>query len=124
MDKVLHSLKNAFFGLKYCFITQRNMVIHTLIGTAVFFLALLLRVSVSEKLFLLTAILLLLVAEAFNTAIEKTIDLYTKKRNSLAHIAKDVAAGAVLLTSVFAVIIVITVLGPPLWQLIKTILLF
>jgi len=124
MDKVLQSLRNAFFGLKYCFITQRNMVIHALVGSIVFFLALLLRVSVSHMLFLLTAIILLLVAETFNTAIEKTIDLYTKKRNNLAHIAKDVAAGAVLLASVFAVITVLTVLGPPLWRLIKSILLF
>lgn len=123
MDKVLHSLKNAFFGLKYCFITQRNMVIHTLVGTAVFFLALLLRVSVSEKLFLLTAIFLLLVAEAFNTAIEKTIDLYTRKRNSLAHIAKDVAAGAVLMTALYAVIIGLAVLGPPLWSFMRHTLL-
>ncbi|MGM0688464.1 MAG: diacylglycerol kinase family protein [Bacillota bacterium] len=124
MDKVLQSLRNAFFGLKYCFITQRNMVIHALVGSIVFFMALLLRVSVSHMLFLLTAIILLLVAEAFNTAIEKTIDLYTKKRNNLAHVAKDVAAGAVLLASFFAVITVLTVLGPPLWLLVKSILLF
>lgn len=123
MDKVLQSLRNAFFGLKYCFITQRNMVIHALVGSIVFFLALLLRVSASQILFLLTAIILLLVAEAFNTAIEKTIDLYTKKRNNLAHIAKDVAAGAVLLAAAFAVITVLTVLGPPLWRLVKSILL-
>ncbi len=123
MDRVLQSLKNACIGLKYCFITQRNMVIHALVGAAVFSIGLLLSVSVSGVLFLLTAITLLLVAEAFNTAIENTIDLYSNKRSRLAHIAKDVAAGAVLLTSVFAVIIVLVVIGPPLWQLIKTTLL-
>ncbi len=120
MDRILKSLTNACFGLKYCFITQRNMVIHALIGGAVLLTGLLLSIPVFEMLFVLTAITLLLVAEAFNTAIEYTIDLYSKERNRLAHIAKDVAAGAVLLSSVLAVIIVLVIIGPPLWQLITT----
>jgi len=117
MDKVLFSLRNAFFGLKYCFSTQRNMVIHAVIGLFVLISALALAVSLTEILFLLTAIFLVLVAETFNTALEKVIDLYTQQRNKLAHIAKDIAAGAVLLTSIFAVLVGLIILGPPLWQL-------
>lgn len=116
MNKVLQSLKNACFGLKYCFDTQRNMIIHAVIGGAVLALGGVLGVSLTGMLFLLSAVILVLVAEAFNTALEKTIDLYTKKRNQLAHTAKDVAAGAVLLTTIFAVIVGILVLGPPLWK--------
>ncbi len=116
MDKVFISLRNAFFGLKYCFCTQRNMVIHALVGFLVIAAALLLRISQTGILFLLTAIFSVLVAEAFNTAIEKTIDLYTSEHRKLARIAKDVAAGAVLLTSLFAVVVGIIVFGLPLWQ--------
>ena len=118
MQRVLNSLKNAFFGLKYCFITQRNMAIHAIFGSVVIVAGVALKISVTELIFLLAAVFLVLVAEAFNTALEKTIDLYTKERNHLAHIAKDVAAGAVLLTSIYAVIVGLIILGPPLWNLV------
>lgn len=122
MDKVLRSLVNACYGLQYCFKTQRNMAIHSLIGVVVLTLGLLLKVSLYGMLFLLAAIVLVLVAEAFNTALEKTIDLYTRERNSLAQIAKDVAAGAVLLTTFFAVLVGLVILGPLLWEIIRILL--
>ncbi len=108
--------------MKYCFITQRNMVIHAIFGSVVIVTGVALKISMTEMIFLLAAVFLVLVAEAFNTALEKTIDLYTKERNHLAHIAKDVAAGAVLLTSIYAVIVGLIILGPPLWNFISTIL--
>lgn len=122
MNKVLTSLKNAYIGLIYCFKTQRNMIIHTLVGVVVITLGLVLRISQTEILFLLVAITFVIVAEAFNTAIEISIDLYTKERSELAKLSKDVAAGAVLLTSFFAVIVGITILGPPLWQLVSSVI--
>lgn len=123
MKKVLLSLNNACHGLIYCFKTQRNMSIHALIGLVVLMVGVFLRVSVPGMLLLLTAIMVVLVAEAFNTAIEKTIDLYTKERNHLAQVAKDVAAGAVLMTALFAVIVGLAVLGPPLWSIMRHTLL-
>ncbi len=123
MSGVLLSLKNAFVGLLYCFRTQRNMFIHAMVGSIVIFAAILLQVNVIEMLFLISAIFSVLVAETINTAIEKTIDLYTKKRNHLAQTAKDVAAGAVLLTAIFSLIVGSIVLGPPLWHFAKLFLL-
>ncbi len=119
MSNVLSSLKNACCGLIYCFGTQPNMIIHAVIGTVVLAVGIALRVSLIGMLFLITAVFFVLAAEAFNTAVEKTIDLYTKERNQLAQTAKDVAAGAVLLTSFFAVVVGLIVLGPPLWHFIK-----
>lgn len=97
------------------------MVIHAIFGSAVIVAGVALKISMTEMIFLLAAVFMVLVAEAFNTALEKTIDLYTKERNHLAHIAKDVAAGAVLLTSIYAVIIGLIILGPPLWNFISTV---
>jgi len=57
-----------------------------------------------------------LIAETINTAIEKTVDLVTQERHKLAHIAKDVAAGAVLLTAFYAILVGILVFGPRLWE--------
>ncbi|MGM0652374.1 MAG: diacylglycerol kinase family protein [Bacillota bacterium] len=123
MKRVMLSLKNAFYGLVYCFKTQRNMAVHVFAGVLVLILGVILQVPSSEMLFLLTAIMVVLVAEAVNTAIEKTIDLCTKDRNYLAQVAKDVAAGAVLMTAFFAVIVGLIVLGPPLFRIIKHTLL-
>jgi len=121
--KVFLSLKNACNGLKYCFLTQRNMVIHAVIGTIVLVAALLLQVSLTGMLLLFTAIMFVLTAEAFNTALEQTIDLITRERNLLAQNAKDISSGAVLLTSLFAVVIGLFILGPPLWFLFKELFL-
>lgn len=122
MSAVLLSLKNAIIGLIFCFRTQRNMAIHSVIGITVLVVAVFLKVPAGKFLFLLTAIALVLVAEALNTALEKTIDLYTNERNNLAQTAKDVAAGAVLLSAVFAVAVGIIILGPPLWNMIRFLL--
>ena len=122
MNRVFLSLRNAYIGLIYCFKTQRNMGIHLVAGIIVMVAGLLLSVNLVGLLFLLTAIVSVIVAEAFNTAIEKAIDLYTRERSELAKISKDVAAGAVLLTSFFAVIIGLVILGPPLWQLLMNVI--
>jgi undecaprenol kinase len=115
MNKVIISLRNAYIGLVYCFKTQRNMAIHTVAGILVLLLGIFLMVSLTELLFLLAAVFFVIVAEAFNTSIEKAIDLYTREKSELAKISKDVAAGAVLLTSFFAVLVGLVILGPPLW---------
>lgn len=117
MNLILHSLRDAFAGLKYCFATQRNMAIHAAFGLLVLLVALLLRVSALEMMIILAAIFSVLVAEAFNTALEKAVDLATRDQNDLAHIAKDVAAGAVLLTVIFAVLAGLFVFGSRLFQL-------
>ena len=92
------------------------MSVHALLGVVVLAAALWLRVPLVELLLLFSAVFAVLGAEAFNTALEKTVDLVTKERHELAHIAKDVAAGAVLLSAVYAVITGLAVLGPRLWQ--------
>ncbi len=120
MKQVWQSLINAFLGLRYCFVTQRNMFIHAVTGLIVLSFGLWLKISRHDMLFLMTAVLLVLVTEAFNTALEETINLYTSERNRLARIAKDVAAGAVLLSSVFAVIVGLIIFGPPLWNLVAS----
>ncbi len=119
MQNVLYSFKNAFRGLRYCFYTQRNMLVHAIVGALVIIIAFLLRVPLTGMLFLLTAIVLVIITEILNTALELSIDLFTKERNHLAHNAKDTAAGAVLLASLFAVVVGLCILGPPLWNLFK-----
>lgn len=116
MRRISRSFRNAAAGLGYCFRTQPNMVIHAFCGAAALVLAALFRVEAVEWLLLLAAICAVTVAEVFNTALEKMVDLATREQNRLARIAKDVAAGAVLLTALFALAVGAVVFLPYLWQ--------
>lgn len=115
MRRIARSFRDAAAGLGYCFRTQPNMIIHALVGAAALFLAALLQVSSVEWLLVLTAVCAVLVAEVFNTALEKAVDVATREENPLAHVAKDAAAGAVLLSALFAMVVGAVVFLPRLW---------
>jgi len=116
MKRLLRSFRDAFAGLAYCFATPRNMAIHAAAGAAVLVIAFLLHLEGWEILLNLSAVFAVLVAETFNTAIEKAVDLATKEQHRLAHIAKDAAAGAVLLAAFYALLVGVLILGPRLWD--------
>lgn len=124
MERLIRSFRDAFAGLSYCFATQRNMAIHAAAGAAVLLLSYLLHLERWEFFFILTAVFAVVIAEAINTAIEKAVDLATKEQHRLAHIAKDVAAGAVLLTTFYAVLVGVLILGPRLWGALQKLSIF
>lgn len=99
------SLKYAINGIKYVFLTQRNILIQSFIGITIIILGFSFNISKSEWLILVLTIFLVLFSEFINTAIETTVDLFTEEYNEKAKIAKDVAAGAVLITSINSIII-------------------
>lgn len=117
--KLADSFIFAFQGLRYCLETQRNMVIHLIMGTIAFAAGLALEVTPPGLLFIGVAITLVLVAEAFNTALEASIDLFCRECAPQARVAKDAAAGAVLLAALFALLTGAVILGPPLWNLLR-----
>jgi diacylglycerol kinase (ATP) len=100
---VLQSFNYAFEGVIHALRTQRNMRIHFAIAAAVLVLAFIYDVTRLELIALMIAIAFVLIAEMVNTAVEATIDLSTPSFDPLAKIAKDLAAGAVLIASVTAV---------------------
>jgi diacylglycerol kinase (ATP) len=102
---ILQSLNWAFEGVIHVLRTERNMRIHFALATAVLILAFSYGVTKLELMALLVAISFVLIAEMVNTAIEATIDLATTSFDPLAKMAKDIAAGAVLIASVNAVVI-------------------
>ncbi|OAB33950.1 diacylglycerol kinase family protein [Paenibacillus glacialis] len=104
-------------GIRYAMTTQRNMKVHGLAALIVIVAAAVLQVSTMRWLFLLLAITLVLTAEMFNTALEAVVDLVSSDIHPLAKIAKDTAAGAVLLTAAFAVVVGIVVFYRPLVEL-------
>jgi diacylglycerol kinase (ATP) len=102
---IIQSLNWAFEGVIHVLRTQRNMRIHFAVAVGVLILAFSYGVTKLELMALLIAISFVLIAEMVNTAIEATIDLATTSFDPLAKMAKDIAAGAVLIASVNAVII-------------------
>jgi diacylglycerol kinase (ATP) len=103
--RILQSLNWAFEGVIHVLRTQRNMRIHFALATIVLILAFSYGVTKLELMALLVAISFVLIAEMVNTAIEATIDLATTSFDPLAKVAKDIAAGAVLIAAVNAVVI-------------------
>jgi diacylglycerol kinase (ATP) len=102
---ILESFNFAFEGVIHVLRTQRNMRIHFAIAAAVLIAALTLGVDKGELIALLLAISFVLIAEMINTALEAGIDVATTSFDPLAKLAKDIAAGAVLIATVNAVAI-------------------
>jgi diacylglycerol kinase len=105
-------------GLWYALRTQRNARVHFTLAICAIALGIALRISPVEFAMIFVAITTVFIAEMFNTVAEACVDLATQEYHPLARIAKDVAAGAVLLSAMLAVVIGLLVFGPHLWALI------
>lgn len=101
----LEACQNALEGIIYAITTQSNIKKQLVIAVAVMLISLFFDLSKAEFLCLMFTVVLVIVAELINTAIETVVDLYTDLYHPKAKIAKDVGAGAVVLTAINAVIV-------------------
>jgi len=95
------------------------MRVHLTIAFLAILTGLILRISAIEFAILFLTIAIVLIAEMLNTVLELCVDLASPQYHPLAKIAKDVSAGAVLLSAIFAVIIGLFIFVPHLWMLIR-----
>jgi diacylglycerol kinase (ATP) len=102
---ILESFNFAFEGIIHVLRTQRNMRIHFLAAVVVLVAALAVGVSKLELIALLLAIAFVFITEMINSALEQAIDVATTSFDPLAKLAKDIAAGAVLIATVNAIAI-------------------
>jgi diacylglycerol kinase (ATP) len=102
-SSVIESFNFAIEGVIHVLRTQRNMRLHFAAAVAVIVVAVAVGVSKIELSLLLVSIAFVLVAEMINTAVEGAIDAATTSFDPMAKLAKDIAAGAVLIASVNAV---------------------
>jgi diacylglycerol kinase (ATP) len=100
---ILDSFNYAFEGIIHVLRTQRNLRIHFAIAFAVLILALIVDVTKLELIALLLSVSFVLIAEMLNTAVEAAIDIATTSFDPMAKLAKDIAAGAVLIASINAI---------------------
>ncbi|MEO8287698.1 MAG: diacylglycerol kinase family protein [Chloroflexota bacterium] len=113
----LASFRFAFAGLAYSFKTQRNFRIHVAIASLAVLAGIILGLSWVEWAVIALLVVLVLAAEMVNTMIESLVDLVTQEYHPLAKVAKDVAAGVVLLTAIGAVVVGVLIFLPKLWAI-------
>ena len=101
----LDAFANAINGIVYAIKTQRNIKIQIVATIFVVIAGIIFHLTAIEFMFLIFSCSLVLVTEMVNTAIEATVNLNTMEYHPIAKIAKDVGAGAVLLSSINAIII-------------------
>lgn len=102
-ESLLESFGYAFQGIWYALNTQRNLRLHFLAAACILVLGWFLALPERSFISVLTAVMVVMVAEMLNTAIESVVDLASPAFHELARTAKDVAAGAVLLAAMGAV---------------------
>ncbi|WP_427161105.1 diacylglycerol kinase family protein [Aliinostoc sp. HNIBRCY26] len=118
-SSLLVSFKYAWAGISYSFQTQRNFRIHIAACTLAIALSVFLHLSAVEIAIIGITSGLVLALELLNTAIESLVDLTVKQTyHELAKIAKDCAAGAVLVSALVAVFVAAVLLLPPLFTLV------
>lgn len=118
MKKFLKSFRYAFEGIFTGIKEEQNMKIHIAIMILVIIFGILLKISKVEWIICIALFGLVISMELINTAIENAVDLITKEKNEQAKIAKDVAAGAVLVSAIASAIIGLIIFVP------KVILIF
>ena len=114
LRKLARSFDHAFVGFRHAVQTQQNIRIHLGAAVAVAVLGFYLGLDFTQWALLVLTIGFVLVAEMFNTVAEVAMDAATPHYHPLVKIAKDVAAGAVLIASIVSVIVGLLILGPPL----------
>ncbi len=115
-DPLYKSFGYAFQGIYTCISKERNMKIHCGFSVLVVLAGIILKLSVTEWCICLTLFGLVMALELVNTSVEAVVDLVTEERKPLAKIAKDTAAGAVLIAAIMAAIIGCIIFIPKILQ--------
>lgn len=114
---LLKSFGFAYEGIKTEFKKGRNFRIQIMIGMLATAMGLVLGISTQEWIVLILLIAIVLILELVNTAIEEIINIVSPEIRPEAKIAKDVSAGAVLIASVAAILIGVTLFLPKILSL-------
>lgn len=117
--RIINSFKYAFEGIKSSLRTERNMKIHFSMMILVIVAGILLDISTYEWMICIILFGMVIGGELVNTAIEEVTDLVTTEINPKAKLAKDIAAGAVLIMAITSAIIGFIIFIPKIVLLFK-----
>ena len=111
-------MMHALHGVRHILRHERNARIHLVFAILALLAGVALRVSAAELAAVFFAVVLVFLAEIFNTAIERTLDLIDLRENAKIKLIKDMAAGAVLVAATAAVLIGAAIFVPYLMELV------
>ncbi|MDP4184916.1 MAG: diacylglycerol kinase family protein [Bacteroidota bacterium] len=117
MKKRIFSFKYAFTGIYELIKSEPNARIHLAATICAVAAGFFLQISTSEWCFVIFAIAIVFAAEAFNTVFEKLVDHLFKEYHETARLAKDIAAGGVLICAIAAFIVGLIIFLPKVLQL-------
>lgn len=115
---IIEAMGNALRGIAYTLKLEKNIKIQLVFAILAVILAIILKSELIEIVCLMLTIGIVIFAEMVNTAIETAVDLVTQKYNVKAKIAKDVAAGAVLISAINSIVIGSLIFIPKIIELI------
>lgn len=118
LRRFANSFSYALDGLKYAFKYEQNLIVHIIATVLVIVFGIIFHLSVIEWALCVLAIGLVIATELINTSIEAVVDLVSPEYSNLAKIAKDTAAGAVLVFSITAIILGLIVFVPKIMLII------
>ncbi|TWT64293.1 diacylglycerol kinase [Rubinisphaera italica] len=102
---LLSAFHNAIRGILIAFKNERNLQVQMVIATVVIFAGIVFELNITEWAIISISISFVIVTEMLNTAIENTLNRISLEEHPLTRNAKDVAAGAVLISCIAAVVI-------------------
>jgi len=109
------TLKNSFKGIRLALKSERNIRVHFVTALIVMVSGIVFKFSVVEFVLLLFAIAIVIIAEMVNSAIEFTLDaIFHNRYSKLVGMAKDIAAGAVMIATFISIAIGILLFGSKL----------
>ncbi len=117
VKQLVRSFTYAFEGVMHALKSDQNLRIHFIIAAIVIAVSLYFRVSAYEMGILGVMILLVIITEMINTAIEKMVDLITKEHREEAKVAKDVSSGMVFVAAAGSVAIGVLIFTPYILKL-------
>jgi diacylglycerol kinase (ATP) len=117
MKKIIISVRCAFKGIRYAFATERNIRVHLLVFILVLIAGIAFGISKIEFLLIFAISAVNFSLELANTAIERLADKVSPVYDEQIGVVKDVMAGAVLVSSIFAIIFGLVIFFEPLLKL-------
>ena len=119
--EMIRSFVFAWNGIRICFASERNFRIHVISAIIVSVLALLFQISVIEWAAIGFCIVLVIIMEMLNSAIEKLCNIVHKDHHPGIKKVKDIAAGAVLVSAIFSLVAGLVIFLPKIFSYLKSI---
>jgi len=116
-ERLTDSFRYASQGLKFAFDNEQNFRIHVVTAFVALFAGIIFALSLMEWVILVVLMGLVLAAELFNTALEATIDLFSRDIHPLAKVAKDSASAAVFVLTIVSFVCGMIIFLPKVIQL-------